>query len=92
MNLELLVHKHPTRHLRLVFADGDVFGLKSFYRVAPSVYGKQNQWSSEVVTVIRTNGKTIKTGDGLDFFETEIAMIDLYDQGDMPNQSALRTR
>lgn len=75
MNLKPIVDQHPNEHLSLAFVDGEIYILKNISAVDPSVYGKQGQWSGEIVLVVNAKRKTIRTGNGLDFLESEIGAV-----------------
>jgi hypothetical protein len=77
MNLKPIVVQHPNEHLRLTFVDGEIYILKNLYAVEPAVYGTKDQWSGEIIHVVFTKRKGIRTGSGLDFLESEVVLPEI---------------
>lgn len=67
------------RVFRITFIEGDVFRLRSFVVVDPSIYGVLDQWDALIVEAVagaRPNFyKLFRAGTAIDFVESDIAEI-----------------
>ena len=65
--------------LRISFRHGDIFRLRDFSPVNPTIYGDADGWTATVVEAVRGHhpdfARLYRPGSGLDFFERDIAEI-----------------
>ena len=65
--------------LRITFADGDIFRLRDFSTVHPTIYGDADKWTATVVEPVSGRHpkfeKLYRSGSGVDFVEKDIAEI-----------------
>ena len=65
--------------LRITFTDGDIFRLKDFETVHPTIYGDADRWTAIVVQPVRGKhpdfARLFHPGSGIDFNESEISEI-----------------
>jgi hypothetical protein len=67
--------------VRVTFKDGEVYRLASCYAVDETVYDKKGLWSGDVIEIVKVPAEKIKSlrvGNGMDFFEQDVAEI--YDE------------
>jgi hypothetical protein len=65
------------RIFRISFRGGDVFRLRSFSVVDPSIYSIPDQWTAVVVEPISST-RLFHSGSGLDFVESHI--VEIFDE------------
>ncbi|HEV2046735.1 MAG TPA: hypothetical protein VGQ95_09070 [Chthoniobacterales bacterium] len=65
--------------LRITFRDGDIFRLRDFSVVNPTIYGDADRWTSTVVEAVHGKhpdfARLHRPGGGLDFNERDISEI-----------------
>ena len=74
-----LFEADDSRVFRITFCDGDIFRLRLFSVVDPSIYGDADKWTAEVVEPVRGRHpkfeKLFHSGSGVDFVESDITEI-----------------
>ena len=67
---------------RIALCDGDIFRLRSFSVVDPSIYSISDQWTAVVVEPISGRHpdfhKLFHSGSGIDFVESDI--VEIFDE------------
>jgi hypothetical protein len=67
------------RVLRITFRHGDIFRLRDFSVVSPTIYGDADRWTATVVEAVRGDhpdfARLYRPGFGLDFNEKNISEI-----------------
>jgi len=65
--------------LLITFTDGDVFRLKGFQTVHPTIYGDADRWNASIVQPVRGKNldfaRLFRSGSKLDFNESDIKEI-----------------
>ncbi len=72
-----LLGADASRVFRISFRDGNVFRLRSFSVVDPSIYSIPDQWTAEVIERI-SGGRVFHSGSGIDFVESDV--IEIFDE------------
>jgi hypothetical protein len=76
---ETLFESGDDRVFRITFRDGDIFRLRGFSIVEPSIYGIPDQWNATIVEPISGGHPKFKelfhSESGVDFVESDILEI-----------------